>query len=208
MYDFLIDLDDYFCEKYANYDKICVIPGYRMPKMQTSTTDEWGRTYAYTLPSNTMRLALQENKTELLKALKEGMLDKTFSFSFAPIGFFRRVKYLFAKKTPKKVLLKLFETNKISKQEALEELAIDEEIWKNICKGKFKPTKNTIFSIALTSHFSLAETQTLLAVCEYELDYTIVKDVVISYLLQNKVYNRPMIAEALKEYKIENLFIK
>ena len=58
MYDFIADLDEYFCEKYANYDKLCVLDGYRMPKMQTSEVRADGRTYAYTLPANTMRLAL------------------------------------------------------------------------------------------------------------------------------------------------------
>ena len=34
MYDFIIDLDAYFCEKYAGYDKLSVLPGYKMPLMQ------------------------------------------------------------------------------------------------------------------------------------------------------------------------------
>ena len=81
MYDFLVDLDEYFCEKYANYDKLCVLPGYRMPTMQATSTDEFGRSYSYTLPANTMRLALQENKAEILAELKKRIVDKGFSFS-------------------------------------------------------------------------------------------------------------------------------
>ena len=87
MFDFIADLDAYFCEKYANYDKLCVLPGYRMPKMHATKIDEFGRTYAYTLPANTMRLATQENKDELLKTLKAQIFDRTFSFSFLPLGF-------------------------------------------------------------------------------------------------------------------------
>ena len=68
MFDFIADLDEYFCEKYANYDKLCVLQGYKMPKMQDTEVRTDGRTYAYTLPTNTLRLALQENKTELLTA--------------------------------------------------------------------------------------------------------------------------------------------
>ena len=82
----LTDLDEYFCKKYANYDKLCTLPGYRMPKMQTSEVREDGRTYAYTLPANTMRLALQENNAELLADLKTKLQDKTFSFSFTPLN--------------------------------------------------------------------------------------------------------------------------
>ena len=57
-----LDFDGYFCEKYANYDKLCVLPGYKMPLMQASEVDAFGRTRAYTLPADTMRLALQEKK--------------------------------------------------------------------------------------------------------------------------------------------------
>ena len=96
-YDFIADLDEYFCEKYANYDKLCVLNGYKMPLMQASEVDEFGRTRAYTLPANTMRLALQENKKDLLVQLKSKMTDITFSFSFEPVGFFARLKNNFSK---------------------------------------------------------------------------------------------------------------
>ena len=36
MFDFITDLDEYFCEKYANYDKLCVLNGYKMPVMPQS----------------------------------------------------------------------------------------------------------------------------------------------------------------------------
>ena len=85
---------------------------------------------------------------------------------------------------------------------------IDAEIWQNVKKGKFAPTKNLIFSLALTLQFSMEDVNALFLFAEYEWDYTYVKDVVISYLLINKVYNREMISAALAEYKVENLFIK
>ena len=72
-YAFISDLDDYFCEKYANYDRMCVLKGYVMPKMQTTQRREDGTDYSYTLPPETMRLSLQENKAALLKQLKEEM---------------------------------------------------------------------------------------------------------------------------------------
>ena len=96
----------------------------------------------------------------------------------------------------------------ISEAEALSNLDITEEIWKNICKGKFLPTKNLILSLALTAEFSLEDTEELLAYAYEEFDYTIVKDVVISYLLNNRVFNGEMVNAALREYKVANLFIK
>ena len=207
MYDFIADLDAFFCEKYANYDKICILPEYRMPVMQATKIREDGRTYGYTLPANTMRLALQEKKDELLSALKKQMVDKTFSFSFQPIGFFSRIKNVFSKyafiKNFKIVLAKY----NISVEEAFNGLNIEEEIKTGLIKGAYQPTKNLIFSLALSLNLSYEDTKQLLALCDAEFDYTEVKDVVIAYLLQQKVYNRGMIDAALAEYKVSNLFI-
>ena len=209
MFDFITDLDDYFCEKYANYDKLCVLNGYRMPKMHATETRDNGRTYSYTLPQNTMRLALQENKAALLQELKSKMHDKTFSFSFVPLGFFNRLSTRHSKmgfcKLFKQIVL---QRKNLTEEEIGAELCIDNEIWKKICKGSFKPTKNLILTIALTAHLTMEETEWLLAAVGYEWDYAIEKDVIITYLLHNKVYNPHMIKAALAEYKIEHLYFK
>ncbi|MBQ8685693.1 MAG: hypothetical protein IJ514_05960 [Clostridia bacterium] len=208
MYDFITDLDEYFCEKYANYDKLCVLEGYRMPKMQTSEVRADGRTYAYTLPASTMRLAAQEQKAELLIALKKQMFDKTVSFSFRPMGFFARCKNRYSKYGFFRIFRLTMAKYNHSLEEVGAELDIMPEIWRGICKGKYLPTKNLIFSMALSAHLSLDDTKNLLAVCGYELDFTVVKDVVVAYLLGTKVYNAGMIDAALAEYKVENLYLK
>ncbi len=207
MYEFLTDLDAYFCEKYANYDKLCILPGYKMPVMQATRLDDFGRTYAYTLPAETMRLATQENKAALLAELKTRLVDMTFSFSFQPIGFFGRIRGCFSKYGFAKNLKDMLKKYGLDASAAGKGLSIDGEIWKGICKGKYLPSKNLLFSLALTAQFSLEDTLALFALCGYELDYSIPKDVVISYLLTNKVYNSGMIEAALAEYKISNLFI-
>ncbi len=208
MYDFLTDLDEYFCEKYANYDKLCVLPGYEMPVMQRSKIDVDGRVYAYTLPPETMRLAEQKAKKALLAELKLRMTDITFSFSFRPLGFFARIKERFSKYAVYKGLEVLFGKYGLTAEDALARLDVSEEIWQGICKGKFLPSKNLVLSLALTANFSYEDTMSLLTLCGEEMDMAIVKDVVISYLLIRKVYNRDMIDAALGEYKIENLFVK
>lgn len=208
MYDFIADLDGYFCEKYANYDKLCILPGYKMPMMQASEVDEFGRTRTYTLPANTMRLALQENKEELLTLLKGKMTDVTFSFSFQPLGFFARLRSKYSKYGFTKNFKKTLQKYGLNEENAAAGLDISKEIWENICKGKFLPSKNLILSLALTAQLSFDDTEELLAYCGAEFDYTIVKDVVVSYLLSNKVYNPEMIQRALTEYKVTNLFIK
>ena len=133
-FEFIKDLDEYFCENYANYDKLCVLNGYKMPKMQATKRRENGRDYSYTLPANTMRLALQEKKDELLKTLKSTMADKSFSFSFVPVGFFASFKR-FAKNSYSKIFCQLLEKYSLTKEEAKKELAIDEKTWERICSG-------------------------------------------------------------------------
>lgn len=207
-FDFLNDLDEYFCETYANYDRLCVLPGYRMPKMQDTKIDEYGRKTAYTLPANTMRLALQENKEGLLKKVKEGYLDKTFSFTFRPISLFRRFTNLFAKDAFLKVLKEIAGKHGLSAEQAFSSLNIPQEAQKGILKGKFYPSKNLLISMALTAQFNEKETKVLLAVCGYEFDFEEVKDTVVSYLLIKEIYNPAMVQAALDEYGVKNLFIK
>lgn len=208
MFDFIADLDGYFCEKYANYDKICILPDYKMPKMQTSEVREDGRTYAYTLPANTMRLALQEKKAELLQALKSRLTDKTFSFSFRTHGFFARMKNRRSKYGTVKWLKSLLAKYNETADSAFACLSIDREIWDGIVSGKFLPTKNLVFSLVLTMGMTEEDMENFLAVCGYELDFTMEKDVVISYLVHAKIFNPEMVKAALDEYKITNLFIK
>ena len=154
-----------------------------------------------------MRLALQEEKNELLAKLKSKMVDKTFSFSFTPIGFFSRIRNVFDKYAFLKIFKKVLKKYNIPLGEAFENIAIANEIKEGIIKGCYAPTKNLILSVALTAHFTYEDTQYLLGVLGEEFDFTEVKDVVLAYLLQQKVYNRQMIDAALAEYKVGNLFL-
>ena len=208
MFDFITDLDEYFCEKYAGYDKLTVLPGYKMPLMQATKTDEFGRVSAYTLPAETMRLSTQENKAELLALLKEKMVDKTFSFSFSIPSVFVRVKQAFSKYGVAKNLKKILQKYDVTDEDVLNQIEIAPEIWKGIRKNKFLPTKNLILTLAFVAQMSYEDTFALLSLCDYTFDYTIVKDVVIGYLLSRKVYNPEMVRTALDEYKVTNLFFK
>ena len=208
MFDFINDLDEYFCKEYAGYDKLTVLPGYKMPMMQASKTDEFGRTVSYTLPPDTMALNKQENPAELLALLKEKMVDKTFSFSFSILSFFGRVKQCFSKYGFAKNFKKILQKYNLKDEDVLAQLDVAPEIWKGIQKSKFLPSKNLIFTIALTAQFSYNDTQALLNLCDFFFDYTVVKDVVIGYLLSRKIYNPARVQAALEEYSVENLFFK
>ena len=207
-FEFLTDLDEYFCEKYANYDKICILPGYRMPKMQETRTDAVGRPYSYTLPANTMALAKQEKKKELLAELKGKMYDKKFSFSFRPLGFFAKIGDAFAKVNFRKVLKQIADRYRIDVCDLAKDLDIDPIIWKKILNGAFYPSKNLILSLGFVGHFTYREVKDLLTICGYEFDFSNVLDVVVSYLLVKGIYNQAMVDAALKEYKIMPLMMK
>ncbi len=207
MYDFLTDLDEFFCEKYANYDKLCVLPGYKMPVMQGTRIDEYGRTYAYTLPSNTMRLSTQEKKAEILAELKNRLSDITFSFAFVPLGFWGSLKNRFSAYGFARIFKEILKKYALDEESGREGLTVDKEIWRGILKGAYFPSKNLLLSFALTAQLSADDTLMLLRLCGEELDFTQPKDVVLCYLLQSKVYDRGMIDAALAEYKISNLFL-
>lgn len=206
-FEFLSDLDEYFCENYANYDKLCSLEGYKVPKMQATERRADGRLYAYTLPADTMRLANQENSAELLAALKAKTADKSFSFSFEPARFFEKLKKN-AKDSFKTALMEVLRKNSALAEDLLSEISIDELTWKKICKGDYLPSKNAIFSLCIAARISYEDTAYLLAMRGMEFDYTIEREVVLSYLFKQKVFNREMVKAALAEYKVSNLFLK
>lgn len=207
-FEFIEDLDAFFCEKYANYDKICILPGYRMPKMQETSVDAFGRKYSYTLPAETMRLAKQEKCAELLVELKSRMTDKRFSFSFRPLGFFQRISEFFAKDSFQKTLKTVCGCHNTNPTAVAEGLEIDPAIWKRILKGEFYPSKPLVLALGLSAHFTYQETKALLNCSGYTFDFEDVADTVITYLLLKGIYNQQMVQAAFAEYKILPLPIK
>ena len=143
-----------------------------------------------------------------MQELKTRMADKTFSFSFRTIGFFSRIRNVFSKYAPHKFLKAILDKNAVTADDAWGELSIEKEIWDGIVKGKYAPTKNLLLSLALTSHIGIEDINALFVVGDYEWDFAVEKDVVVYYLLQQKVFNKDMIERALKEYKVTNLFLK
>ncbi|MBQ8427760.1 MAG: hypothetical protein IJX18_00735 [Clostridia bacterium] len=207
-FEFIKDLDDYFCEAYANYDKLCTLPGYVMPKMQQMKVDAFGDVVAYTLPTNTLRLALQENKASLLKNFKERIVDIDFSFSFTPVPWYRRIKNIFSKKACHKTLAAVLKKSSVTSETAGKRLTISEKNWKKIVKGAYLPTKNLVFSLALACNLDYADVKELLTAIEESFEYTKSRDTVVAYLLFKKITNPDMQKAAIDEYRIENLFIK
>ncbi len=206
--DFLADLDEYFCEKFANYDLFCGLPQYRMPTMHVTTTDEYGRKNSYTLPKNTMRLAKQEKKAELLAIVKEKLVCRDFTFSFQTLKWFSRLKHRFSKMGFAKVAPLVAQHNGLTFEQLFEGTVVDDEVVQGMKKGRYLPTKNLLFAVALSAHLTLDDTEALMTVCDMEWDDTMQRDIVVKYLLQQRVFNADMVWAALDEYKVKYLYLK
>ncbi len=197
--DFLLDLDDYFCKKYANYTKICATEGYVAPNIVRADPAEHG------LNDERYKLCYQADPFKLLNSFKENLYDAYFSFSFTPAPLMERIKDIRRKHTFKKILPAIFEKYALDINGYHEIIDISRDVWKNIVLGKYYPEKNTIYAIALTGGISRSDTADMLAVCGYEFDYSDVRDTVVSYLIDYKIYNGELIKAALNEYKIHAL---
>ena len=207
-FEFIKDLDEYFCEAYAGYDKLCLLPGYVMPKMHELKEDAFGDMVSTTLPMNTMRLSLQKNKTDVLRVFKERIVDVEFSFSFSPVPWYKRLKNLFSKKAYHKQLVEILKKNSVSVEGAADGLTIDAKTWGKIVKGAYLPTKNLVFSLALTANLEYADVKQLLQGIGAGFDYASVRDTVVAYLLFKRITNDGMKKAALDEYRVKNLFVK
>ena len=203
--EFLKDLDEYFCENYTNYDKLCLQPDYKMPVMNATKRLKDGRIYAYTLPSTTMRLSLQEKKAEVLASLKEGLFDAEFSFSFKPLSFWGWIKDSFQKYSFKKVFPILLARKGLTVEDAKKAVVLDEKVWRRILKGRYYPTKALIYRIGLCCALSEKDVNDLLCLCGYSYDFNSVRDVVISYLFHNGITNAELVNCAFAEYKITSM---
>lgn len=208
MQSFLSELDEYFCQVYAGYDKLCVLDGYEQPVMQSTRTDEFGRTIAYTLPMSEMSLSRQEKKTELLAALKEKICDVEFSFPILPLGFFAKIGQKFSKKSFYRVFKKWFESQNVTEKEVLAAVDLSEDAYKEIKKGRALPCKSLLFTWSLALGMTCDDALRLLSICGAAFDFSKERDVVVAYLLQNRVYNRELVQTALKEYRVGNLYFR
>ena len=89
-----------------------------------------------------------------------------------------------------------------------EKLDIEPRFWRMIVKGKLYPEKCTVLALALVCHMRTADLQSLLNVCGFELKKESVRDVVVSYLVEQKVFNAEMRDGCLAEYRITTLPIR
>lgn len=197
-------LDDYFMAHYSDYTRLASLRGYEMPD-----TLVIGRDGAVTKKDpSVMRLMYQRDREALLALLKEEQADTDYSFSFRFLTAAEKFRRPFEKYTFSKVLPKILAGHKITADEAGERLKIEPRFWKKIVKGSLFPEKNMVLALALVCGFTAADTENIFNACGYEFDEKSVRDVVVRFLLEQKVFSPDLIAECLGEYKITSLPIK
>ena len=199
-------LDEHFCARYSDYVKIAAIEGYAMPEMLYIARDG----NIARRDSSYMRLAYQSNAGELLARFKATLADTDFTFSFRFPKLRERMRDLFhpQRKTFARLLPEVLARCGETEKSAGEKLTIEPKYWTKIVQGKLYPEKGTVIALALTCRMQLDDLGALLGACEFTFDHANVRDVVVEYLLVQKIFNPTMRDECLAEYKIENLPIK
>ncbi|MGN1234704.1 MAG: hypothetical protein ACI4U2_01825 [Christensenellaceae bacterium] len=201
-YPFLEDLDEYFCKTYDNSWRITTIPGYVVP------AGLWKKPEAkdgYAPIAEELKLCYQPDRAALVERFCASYEDDGFSFSFKEIPWTDRVKNVFRKHTFRKLLVAYLKRYHIEASTFGERLALEPVVWERMCSGRYEPTKDTVFAIAVTAGMTLAECRDLLAVCGYEFSNGEVADVVVSYLLAYRISNPDMASAAMRRYGIRNV---
>ncbi len=204
MENYLRELDDRFCEQYSDYVRLSALEGYVMPDTLYVAPDG----NIARRDSSVMRLCYQKEKDALLRKLKDGIADTSFTFNFCFRSLRdklsdRRRKYTFAKLLPG-ALKHCGETA----ESAGEKLDIEPRFWKKIVSGKLYPEKNTVLALALVCRMQTQDCANLLNVCGFSFDDTSVRDVIAHYLIEHRIFNEEMRDNCLAEYRITNLPIK
>lgn len=197
-------LDEYFMTHYGDYVRLSALAGYKMPETIAPGADG---TVQKKDPS-VMKLCYQENREELLALLKSEQADTDYTFSFRFLTFREKVRRPFEKYSFHKVLPKILAAHNITPEEAGEKLTVEPRFWAKLLRGTLYPEKNTVLALALTYGFTARDTDNLFNACGYEFDEKSVRDVVVRFLLEQKVFSRELIFECLNEYKIASLPIK
>ena len=158
--------------------------------------------------STRMRLCYQKQQGDLLKKLKEGSADTNFAFSFSFPSLRERRALRHGKYALRKLLPVILHRCGETVESVGEKLDIAPRFWKKITEGKLRPTKNTLLALALVCRMGMQDANHLLAVCGETLSEDNVRDVVVRYLLEQKIFGEELRDKCLAEYKITNLPFK
>ena len=100
----------------------------------------------------------------------------------------------------------LIKNKNMSEVEVYKKAHLDRRLFSKIRKEKnYMPSKQTILTIAVAMELNLQETGELLKFAGYSLSLGIKSDVIITYFIENKVYDLFLINDTLEHYKLKSL---
>lgn len=201
MNDAIASLDEYFCAHYADYERLAALEGYVMPEMLVLGADG----SVSRLPSEMLRLSHQKEKDAILAHFKEDRVDTDFTFSFRFPTFGERMAHIFRRRSFSRLLPDALSRCGETAESAGEKLTIAPKFWKKIVRGSLIPEKGTVFALALVCHMGRQDAENLLTVCGYGFDGRSVRDVVVRYMLEQRVFAPELRNACLLEYKIDTL---
>ena len=201
---FLQPLDEYFSANYSDYVRLSALEGYVMPEIVYVAPDG---NIARRDPE-CMRLCHQKDSEALLKALKAELTDTNFTFNFAFIPVAERIRDRFRKYTFAKILPSVLAKYNETVESAGAKLAIEPRFWRKIAKGKLYPEKCTVLALALVCNLQHRDLTSLLNVCGMTMEKDNVRDVVVTYLVEQRITNLEMRERCLAEYRVTNLPIR
>ncbi len=197
-------LDEFFMENYSDFTHLGAVEGYKAPDRIVLGKDG----NMVQRPESVMLICHQSDPEGVLAALKRGLADTWFSFSFAPVSPFRRFRDRFRRDSFAHLLPQVLARCSETAESAGQKLSLQPEVWKGIVKGQYYPEKGTILALALVCRMSVQDAELLLDARGFALDRKNVRDVVVDFLLRQRVYSPVLRNECLREYAITGMCIK
>ena len=203
--NFISDLNDYFCKRYINFDRISSMPSYESVTISMVLKNR-NRIEEGAYASNEVRkLAYQPNAAQVLSELKERYVDDNFSFSVRVAPWKTRVAAFFGKSFTGHAVSAVVKKYGEDPSAMAERLGIGEKVWKNVLKGYYIPEKVLLFKLFLLLGMRQEDCNTLMKVCETYFNFEDARDVVVKYLLDYRVFNREMIDAAFDEFHLRRI---
>lgn len=190
-------LDEFFAATYCDYVKIRAIEGYEMPEMVYIGRD--GNIQRHELTR--MLLCHQKDADVLLKRFKEGLIDETFTYSFR----FRTFRELFTRNEFARLAPAALSRCGASWESAAPLLDVEPRFVEKIRRGKLLPEKNFVIALALVTGMEEQDVKNLFSSCGFAFDDECVRDVVVRFLIEQRVVSPELRDACLREYRITDL---
>lgn len=196
-------LDEYFAAHYSDYVRLSALNGYVMPEMIEIADGGVRRK-----EDARMRLIYQPDRDGLLARFKAELADTEFTFSFRFLKFSEKLRQPFDKYAFHRVLPVALKNCRVSAEEAGRRLTVEPKYWNKIVKGALIPEKGTVFALALVCGMGARDAENLMNACGYAFDDKTVRDVVVRFLIEQKIFSYDLMRECLAEYRVTTLPIR